>query len=136
MKSTLALALLFALLCIRCKSTQPVQEINTSVKEIIFGSGGGFTGVSSKKKLLINEKKLIWRDKVLNLKEETIVDLTTKFDLDSMLNIQFTKPGNLTYSITLTSGNKTNKITWGKHNSPPPLIVSELYSFLTAISHE
>jgi hypothetical protein len=92
------------------------QITNTGVKQIHFGSGGGFTGIEN---IYVLDKDGSIKDKdqnvvnELRMKEVLSIFENAKKLADSKLN----QPGNMYSFITIISESDTNRLVWGQETS-------------------
>jgi hypothetical protein len=92
------------------------QITNTRVKQIHFGSGGGFTGIEN---IYVLDKDGSIKDKdqnvvnELRMKEVLSIFENAKKLADSKLN----QPGNMYSFITIISESDTNRLVWGQETS-------------------
>lgn len=103
----------------------------TSVEEIKFGSGGGFTGRETTY-ILSSTGKLSEGEKVLKQ-----IDLKTTKSLfkeaEKMKAYSFNEPQNIYYFIIIQSKDNKNRIVWGSGSKPINKNVSDLYNQLMSL---
>lgn len=112
-----------------------VERKKEKFEKIIFGSGGGFTGLVTSYTLnsngsLISEssKETI---KTLNLKK--VKEVNKKITYSNVSNLAFNNPGNFYYFIEVQEKGKTNRVTWSDEKKAPEKVI-QLYQYLTDLT--
>ncbi len=126
------------LLFFSCKSTKPAPE-NFTRKQLVFGSGGGITGMV-KQHALLEDGYLFTKT---NLEDTyTYVSKVSKrkckgyFNQSQLLNIKdvaFSHPGNRYFFLEYKDTLSTNRITWGDGQHTPPEEITDLYDQLNQL---
>ncbi len=118
-----------------CKSTS-YTPTDYPKAMVTFGSGGGFTGITTEYTLLENGQ--LFR-KSSNEKEHTAVKSVDKnktaqiFENIKTLkiaNMKFNHAGNMNTYLTTKFDGVENKINWGQPGPPPPKDAKLMYSIL------
>ncbi|MBU3659503.1 MAG: hypothetical protein FGM14_06525 [Flavobacteriales bacterium] len=103
--------------------------VKTEIIEIVFGSGGGFTGEINSYKLTANGKIY---NKESELKKIKLKKTLTLFNqADKIKNLNFNEPGNMYSFIEIITKDNTNKIVWSLGSSNVDKKVIELHKNLT-----
>ena len=86
--------------------------------QLVFGSGGGFTGMVKELTVLPNGQLFKGfgpqpdeQEKIKRRKAKKLFKKAAKLDL---INTKFNKPGNMYYFIRYKQGDQVNEITWGR----------------------
>lgn len=113
-------------------------------KQLIFGSGGGFTGASLSYVLLDNgqlfstdsnsgigtdTKKYTLLKKLPKTITRQLFSKAVELQLEQLT---FSHPGNISYFIGLNNTHTTQRITWGDHRHKAPEGAENLYHQLLA----
>jgi len=110
-------------------------------KQLIFGSGGGFTNQVSEYRLL-EDSRLFYRknndSSFTELKKQDVK--TTKRLLEDAKALfedvpELNEPGNVYYYIKLKNANNTQQIVWGRANTEVPEKAKDLYKQLMNLVH-
>ena len=141
----LIIAIAFATVVFSCKTrqkdaTQP-KKMEKKIQydfSILFGSGGGFTGMYDDYVLKPNGKlyKLDEEnpDQLLKTIEEEELELifskTKKLSLETL---EVNEPGNITNYLGIKGQGKEHKIVWGNPGVPIPDNVMEVYTKLNEL---
>jgi hypothetical protein len=114
------LILLFFIVALFSCGVKSVKNDTQEKESIVFGSGGGFTGVASYYKLLKNgdiyrtgnsDSSFIFVGKLEGNQTKQLFDNYTFLKIDSL---QLNEPGNRYYFIEkINSFNQKHKVTWG-----------------------
>ena len=105
------------------------QITNTEVKQVHFGSGGGFTGIEN---IYVLDKDGSIKDKdqtvVNELRKKEVLSIfeNAKELADSKLN----QPENMYSFITIISESDTNRLVWGQGTSSAPPNILTLHKNL------
>ncbi len=138
MKKILPVFLLSTLFFANCKVVKYTPG-NLPVNQLIFGNGGGFTGVETSYTLLENgqifkqvgvngtyqELKPINRKKAKSLFEKAVTLQLFKLDIN--------QPGNLYYFVREINQQIDSKVTWGAGDFLPPQGLVFLYKDLATL---
>ena len=105
--------------------------------QIIFGSGGGFTGIV-KEYCLLQDGRIVEKSK-----DGSVYNIITSIDRDiakqafsncqflGLNNLKFDDPGNIYQFLTIHTDSQTeNRIVWGNINNQPPSEVTNLHKML------
>lgn len=123
-----------------CSSQNGLSQYENT--EIIFGSGGGFSGQTIE--YHINAEREITSTNSLT-KETTSLGKLSKsktrqlFEELSGLNLalkEFNQPGNMYYYVKESKGNKEAQVLWGEQSDKVPEGVKEYYEILMSIVKE
>ena len=121
-----------------CSSQKNLKK-NSETKQIVFGNGGGFTGIESKYTLKNNGeffKTNPLKNEELSLKSISKRSCNTIFDNADALqlhDIDFNHPGNIYYFIEVANSTYTNRIVWGDINHKVPDNIKAFYDTLIEI---
>ena len=122
-------ALLFALsvLFVMCASTKTYTLDELPDEQLLFSSGGGFTGEWNDYLLLPNGQ-LFTRRRVIRelpmrelegLDPKVTKDLFDTFEKQKFAELGYNEPGNMTYVIEHVAAGDTAKVVWGGGNLKP-----------------
>ena len=124
-----ALCLLFGQ--IAC-SSQPQHSLSRQEESLVFGRGGGVSG-EVQSHILTNNGQLyatssLFTDTVhlTDVEPETARRLFEQVDSLELSKLIFQHPGNRYYFIRY----QQQKVVWGDHDNPPPLVIQRLYDSL------
>jgi hypothetical protein len=100
-------------------------------EKIIFGSGGGFTGIVNSYSLnskgsLISESN---QEIIKTINSKKLKELNKKIEHSNVSNLAFNKPGNFYYFIEVQEKGKANRVTWSDANKAPEKVI-QLYQYL------
>lgn len=121
-----------------CK-TKSFTPDNFKGAQIVFGSGGGFTGAIDKFLILENGQvfKSTKRKKTLEEKNRfKKKELTTIFEECKTIMSSYDimdEPGNLYYFISYKNGEDISRIVWGDDNQDPSPEVLDFYKKLQSL---
>lgn len=105
--------------------------MQTGIKEINFGNGGGFTG-EVKTYVLTADSKLLEKGKELKkVKSKTTLSLYNK--ALAVKDYSFNEPDNIYVFIEIKTNEKTNRIVWHVGSKIDDKII-ELYNNLISIT--
>lgn len=131
--------LFFALTLVGCK-TYEVNELPD--KQLIWGSGGGFTGAVNQY-ILLENGQLFFNDGLKNTKHEmtkqqkqvakTLFSKCVDLDVEGM---EMNEPGNLYYFICSKSDEKENTITWGAMDYKLDSTIQNFYQELQNLAND
>lgn len=106
-------------------------------KQIIFGSGGGFTGAYTQYLLLENGQLFFTTnhgktyDVIENMNKKTAKDFFKEVETLMKSKKIKNQPGNMTYFVHYKTGETTTKIIWGQNG---PQIDDDIDSFYNALN--
>ncbi|WP_405410936.1 hypothetical protein [Maribacter sp. Asnod1-A12] len=118
MKLKITLTILLCMLLFSCKSQQFTVD-NLPEKRLVFGKGGGMTGVIDTYILLENGQlfhtnSITKKSEELNsISESKTEELFDHLDMLQLVNVDFNHPGNVYYFIEDVNEEFTTKIVWG-----------------------
>jgi hypothetical protein len=124
-----------------CRSQNSLQE-DCKNCQVIFGSGGGFTGkvneytLNNNGDIFLNNTLKNQNSKVKTLAPSQTKDIFNKLKSLDLNKIQFRHPGNLYYFLKFKSNNAIYEVTWGDNKNPAPAEILDFYKFLMAIVNE
>lgn len=133
-KTILFIIVIFVFSC--CQTTQYASPESFTGKEIIIAEGGGVSGQTTQHIVLENGQVFIRTTypaslkELIKLKKKTVKEI---FDRVGKLKIEetnFQHPGNMTYSLSLKSGQDLKEIKWGDPGFPVPPSILECYQFI------
>jgi hypothetical protein len=134
MKKPVLFIVIFIFSC--CQTTHYASPETFTGNEIIISEGGGVSGQTTQHIILENGQVFVRTTypaslKELNkLKKKTVEQI---FDRVGKLKIEgtnFHHPGNMTYSLSLKSGNDLQEIKWGDPGFPVPPSILDCYQFI------
>jgi hypothetical protein len=111
-------------------------------KQLIFGSGGGFTGEVIEYTLLENGQ--LFLNNTLTKEIKQLQRLSWKkrkwafaeAEKLSLENISFNHPGNLYYYIQVKQGESNHRVTWGNPTEAAPPALEDFYKqLLSKVAH-
>lgn len=141
-KTLLMTTKIFLFICITaliasCSSTGKLAA-DSMEKRLVFGNGGGFTGIYTAYELrgdgqvyaLLpdNSQRLVKR-----IKKKQTHAIFIEAEKLRTTQPDFNHPGNLTWFIKLFSGNEQTEFKWGDSNVSVPAEITELYNRLYTI---
>jgi len=135
MKTTYSFTLLLILLVSSAFYPCCHERKKEKFQKVIFGSGGGFTGMvtafelDSKGALVSESNKSV----IKTIKGKQLKEVTKKIDYSNVVNLAFNKPGNFYYFIEVQQKGKTNKVTWTDENKAPEKVI-QLYQYLIELT--
>lgn len=107
--------------------------------KILFGKGGGFTGKYDEYYLSKNGniyKKNATTNEFIKIKDISRKETNNIFkqvDTDTLFEMSFNHPYNITCYIEIVKGDVINRIVWGDMKNPPPITVTQLFDKLMAL---
>ena len=119
-----------------CNSTKKLKEFSNN--DLIFGSGGGITGMTNEYVLHYEgaiEKINSLTKEVSQLKsisEKESKSLFQEYLKNGFDTLDYSVPGNMSYFIGFKNDSLTKKITWGG-DGEPPLKVKDFYNNLNQL---
>ena len=129
--------LLLTILFFSCKSEKQAVTIPKNA-ELSFGSSGGFANARDEYVFGLDGK--LYRRKNTTPKKilVEIGDKKANSLLHEALELGIDKldskhPGNMTYFIRYSDGNKTNEVNWGDPNNSPPGDIKDFYEKLNKL---
>ncbi|QHT71160.1 hypothetical protein GXP67_33160 [Rhodocytophaga rosea] len=128
---------LFIIYLSSCRSHQLTSQADADTgRQVIFGSGGGFSGQVIEYTLLENGQlsrtNSLSKEKII-LKALPKKEAQSYFEQAEQLHLgtmNFKHPGNLYYFIRLKKGEKAEEVLWGNTDHPVPAQVRALYESL------
>ena len=134
MKQTFLLVLIVFSLS-SCATAQDISPIDYKKKQIIFGNGGGFTGMVNTYVLLQNGR--LYQQKsdttyselsIVNKKEcKTVFKKYKKAQSDT---VHVNNPGNIYYFMEFVGKDTTHRVVWGGGGETPPDTVKAFHKEL------
>lgn len=137
MKTTISLSTLVVLLFFNCKAQQFTID-KLPEKQLIFGSGGGMSGVSDTYILLENGQlfhtnSLAYETNELKrVSQAKAKEYFKKMADITFSEIQFDHPGNRYYFLEDRTAGTQNRIVWGSTEMEVPIECKTLYQELVA----
>lgn len=127
----------FSFLFQNCKSQN--SSTSKSKKEIIFGSGGGFTGKVTEYHL--KSDRTLYRVTTLprdtthlaTLSKKSYKQINEKLKAASLDSFQLDEPGNTYHFITIKDSTNATSVTWGNPDITVPEKVNSIYSELMSL---
>jgi hypothetical protein len=133
----LSLIIMFSLTSLFSCHKKNIAVEKMPTKQILFGSGGGFTGVVSEYALLENGSVLeLSNDKksynvVNRIGRQKAGDCVATIKKLGLETLKFDEPGNLYYYIVVKTDKAVeNRITWGSKENPVDNNIKDLYQTL------
>jgi len=133
----------FTLFFSSCKNTQYTPATYTE-EQLIFGSGGGFTGAYVNYYLLSNGQ--LFRERTLGETELMELEALEKQAAQAYFNrataagietLELSNPGNMTYFIRWKVGDAVkHEIKWGGGEQQPPPAVKSLFDDLISMTRK
>lgn len=129
--SLIVLVLLLFVFINSCVTDKIVQQ--TGVQEIVFGSGGGFTGNETTYTLNPNGE-LNENNKTLGLSKKLTKETTSHIFIlaQELKNYSFNNPDNLYSLIEVKTKDGSNRIVWGFGSTTVSKKVTDLFDQLTS----
>jgi len=133
-KTILFIIVIFVFSC--CQTIQYASPESFNGKEIIIAEGGGFSGQTTQHIILENGQVFVRTTypaslKELNkLKKKTVEAIFDRFGKLKIEETNFQHPGNITYSLSIKSGQDLQEIKWGDPAFPVPASILECYQFI------
>ncbi len=140
MKKTLpVLSLLILMLAAACKTTKYTPD-NLPAKQVIFGDGGGFTGIQASYILLENGQ--IFQQVGVNgsiselksIKPKKAKNLFDKVNALQLSSLNIEKPGNMYNFLRQVTDQLDVRATWGASDYMPPETLVSVYKELKALT--
>jgi hypothetical protein len=120
-----------------CSSSGKVNN-DAGAKRLIFGNGGGFTGMYTSYEL--NEDGRLFslladsvQHQVKKLRKKQTSEIFAQADKLKMTQPAFNHPGNMTSFIRYKSGGVLTEYSWGDPGISVPAEITNLYSQLNSI---
>ncbi|MDO9256389.1 MAG: hypothetical protein Q7U54_12810 [Bacteroidales bacterium] len=137
MTKRILISLLLIAFFASCSSSGKVTSDPNS-RRLIFGNGGGFTGIYTRYELfedgnvfiLLPDNTLQPRKKIRKKKAQ---ELFSQADKLKIAQPQFNHPGNMTWFITIQADGIITEYKWGDSNVSVPIIIKDLYNQLNTI---
>lgn len=136
MKYFLPFFSVLSLFLIGCSSQSVLHEYQGT--DIVFGSGGGFTGrvseykLSSDGALELNESIVENKVDLQKLKKSSVKKIYSQLKEINFTSIDFNHPGNVYYFIKQSDGQSEHEVVWGDTDNEVPTEVRELYDLLVS----
>ena len=140
MKYLYYVSIIMVFTIVGCSSQNGLAKYENT--EIVFGSGGGYSGQVIEYR--INTDRELTSTNSLTKETKTIGKLSKKetkalYDELSELKlplIDYNKPGNMSYFVKQSKGNKESKVVWGDISEDIPKDVKAYYDLLMSIVKE
>lgn len=106
--------------------------------EIVFGSGGGFTGqgaeyhLDAMGNLTMTESLTGNTTNLGKIDKSDLKKIYRKLSELNLAEIKYNQPGNMYYFIKEINKNETHKVIWGNIDQPVPPGIQEFYDMLIA----
>jgi len=120
-----------------CATSGKVSD-DSSHPRLIFGNGGGFTGIYTSYEL--SDKGHVFalladssRQKVNHIRKKQTRDLFTQADKLMVAQPAFNHPGNITWFIKYYKGNELFEFKWGDDTMPVSSEIIDFYNQLNTI---
>jgi hypothetical protein len=130
---TIILIILSAFL-ISCSSQNKHQKPSSAFLEINFGSGGGFTGLSSNYTLKANQDVFKQSggelSKINQISKKDARNISKTIREIDFFNLNLSDKGNMTYFIEVKSDGSVNKVSWTDSSQSPE--IKEFYKTLVS----
>lgn len=129
------------LLFTACKTTKYTPD-KLPVRQIVFGDGGGFTGIETSYTLLENGqlfKQVGVEGSMQGLKSIKSKDAKALFDKVNSLQLfklDIEKPGNMYYFLRQVTDHLDSRVTWGAGDYMPPQGLVTVFKELRAIAKQ
>ena len=118
-----------------CRSGKETPD-SYARRQLIFGTGGGFTGQVEQYILLENghlfSQNILTREftGLGKISKKTCKKFFKEADTLGIASTSFTNPGNKYYFLEMKDSSHQNRITWGDQNTPIDPSFSKLYQHL------
>lgn len=128
---------LFTLL-LGCNTTKHTPETYQS-PQLMFGSGGGFSGIEMTYSLFENGQMFVQKgvqaaqEAMGKVETNTCKQLFSNYDVLKLADYNFDQPGNAYYFVGFKNGNDIHKITWGAGNQDVSNNVKIFYQLLNRL---
>lgn len=139
MKKILPAFALLTLLFAACKTTKYTPE-KFPVRQIVFGDGGGFTGIETSYTLLENGQlfKQVGVEgaytELKAIKGKQAKELFDKVNSLQLFKLDIDKPGNMYYFLRQVTDHLDSRVTWGAGDYMPPQGLVSVYRELKGIA--
>jgi hypothetical protein len=123
-----------------CMSQNSLFESKKNI-QIIFGSGGGFTGkimeytLHENGDIFLNNTLKNNNNKIKTLSGVETKEVFSKLKSIDLNNIKFNHPGNMYYFIKVKSKKSLHEVIWGDNRYTTPNEVKDFYKFLMTKIH-
>jgi hypothetical protein len=130
------LFLYLAFILSSCQTTQYASPDLFNGKEIIISEDGGFSGQTTQHIILENGQVFVRTiypaslNELTRLKKKTVKEMFNRIGMLDIEQVSFLHPGNMTYSLSLKSGQDLYEIKWGDPGFPVPSSILECYQFI------
>lgn len=129
------LIITIVLIAFSCKSNK-YTPADYPDDQIIFGNGGGITGIYThyylfeNGQLFKNSSTDETYQKVKKLKKQQVTQLFDNYDALNLSSYQFDEPGNMSYYLEFKRDGKRHKIQWGNHQKTVHPNVNTIFKIL------
>lgn len=137
MTNRILISLLFIVFFSSCSSSGKVTTESNS-RRLIFGSGGGFTGIHTMYELFEDGNVFILLpDNTLQplkkIRKKKARELFLQADKVKIAQPEFNHPGNMTWFIKYQADGIITEFKWGDANNSAPKEITDLYYQLNTI---
>jgi hypothetical protein len=137
MKNRILLSLFLIASFASCSSPGKVTR-DPNGQRLIFGNGGGFTGIYTNYELYEDGNIFIFRpDSTLQplkkLRKKQTHDIFMQASKLKISQPEFNHPGNMTWFIKYKVNGVTTEYKWGESNAPAPGEIQDFYNQLNSI---
>lgn len=137
MKNRILISFLFIALFTSCSPSSKVSS-ESNGRRLIFGSGGGFTGIYTTYELYEDGSVFILLpDNTLQplnkIRKKKARELFSKADNLKIAQPEFNHPGNMTLFIKYQDNGMLTEYKWGDANNSVPSQIEDLYSQFNTI---
>jgi hypothetical protein len=130
------LYLYLAFILSSCQTTQYASPDLFNGKEIIISEGGGFSGQTTQHVILENGQVFVRTtypaslNELTRLKKKIVEEIFNRIEMLNVEQVSFLHPGNMTYSLSLKTGQEIHDIKWGDPGFPVSPQILECYQFI------
>lgn len=117
---------MFILFFTSCSTSKMLSD--SEIKNISFGSGGGFSGNINKYDLNNKGHLINSESSILKVNKDKLNSLYTQ--AENLLNYDYRTPRNIYNFITISTNSDTNHIVWGHEDLDVSIKVKQLYEDL------
>jgi hypothetical protein len=137
MTNRILLSLFIISLFASCSSSGKAKSDSNS-RRLIFGNGGGFTGIYNRYELFEDGNVFILLpDNTLQplkkIRKKKACELFSHADKLQIAQPEFNHPGNMTWFIKFQANGKITEYKWGDSNNSVPNDIEDLYNQLSTI---
>ncbi|MCC6727160.1 MAG: hypothetical protein IT258_21835 [Saprospiraceae bacterium] len=139
MKKSLPILAMLAMLFAACKTTKYTPE-KFPIRQVVFGDGGGFTGIETSYTLLENGQlfKQVGVEgaymELKAIKAKKAKEMFDKVNALQLFKLDIEKPGNMYYFLRQVTDHLDSRVTWGAGDYMPPQGVVVVYRELKEIA--